>query len=130
MRTPHREKELELADERVAQKRYSQELEAKAQQPIPVQGPRSKFWTGTGMPASRVMPTGQLVGRVALATPDPDLAGGSDFYIGEGRAEIERGQCIQLGSPRRLHVLRGHPSPRMVQRGRGDPRLRASKWSD
>jgi hypothetical protein len=61
MRTPHREKELELADERVAQKRYSQELEAKAQQPIPVQGPRSKFWTGTGMPASRVMPTGQLV---------------------------------------------------------------------
>jgi hypothetical protein len=99
MRTPHREKELELADERVAQKRYSQELEAKAQQPIPVQGPRSKFWTGTGMPASRVMPTGQLVGRVALATPDPDLAGGSDFYIGEGRAEIDGVNVYSWAAP-------------------------------
>ena len=130
MRTPLKEKELELADEQVAQKRYSQNTGSQGPATDSSPGPRSNFWTGTGMPASRVMPTGQLVGRVALATPDPDLAGGSDFYIGEARADIDGVDVFELGSPRRLHVLRGHPSPRMVRRGRGDPRLRASKWSD
>jgi DNA helicase II / ATP-dependent DNA helicase PcrA len=107
MRTPRREKELELADEQVAQKRYSQKLEAKAQQPILVQGPRNKFWTGTGMPASRVMPSGQLVGRVALATPDPDLSGGSDFYIGEARAEIDGVDVYSWAAPVACTFFRG-----------------------
>jgi DNA helicase II / ATP-dependent DNA helicase PcrA len=90
MSTPREAKELELADEQVAQKRYSQILEAKARRPILVQGPRNTFYTGTGKPAPRVMPTGQLVGRVALAISDPDLGGGSDFYIGDpGRADID-----------------------------------------
>ena len=46
MRAPLKEKELELADEQVAQKHYSQILEAKAQQPISVQGPRQQFLDG------------------------------------------------------------------------------------
>ena len=107
MSTPLKEKELELADEQVAQKRYSQKLAAKAQKPILVQGPRNKLWTGTGMPASRVTPTGQLVGRVALATPDPDLAGGSDFYIGEARAEIDGVDVFSWAAPVACTFFRG-----------------------
>lgn len=99
MRTQLKEKELELADEQVAQKRYSQKLAAKAREPIPVQGPRNKLWTGTGMPAPRGMPTGQLVGRVALAISDPDLAGGSDFYIGETRADIDGVDVFSWAAP-------------------------------
>ena len=107
MRAPLKEKELELADEQVAQKRYSQILEAKAQQPISVQGPRSIFWTGTGMPAPRVIPTGQLVGRVALATSDPDLADGSDFYIGETRADIDGVDVFSWAAPVACTFFRG-----------------------
>jgi hypothetical protein len=107
MSTLLKEKELELADEQVAQKRYSQKLAAKAQKPILVQGPRNKLWTGTGMPASRVTPTGQLVGRVALATPDPDLAGGSDFYIGEARAEIDGVDVFSWAAPVACTFFRG-----------------------
>jgi DNA helicase-2/ATP-dependent DNA helicase PcrA len=107
MRTPLEEKELELADEQVAQKRYSQKLEAKAQQPIVVQRPRNNLWTGTGMPASRVMPTSQLVGRVALAISDPDLAGGSDFYIGETRADIDGVDVFSWAAPVACTFFRG-----------------------
>lgn len=107
MRTPLKEKELELADEQVAQKRYSQKLAAKAREPIPVQGPRNKLWTGTGMPAPRGMPTGQLVGRVALAISDPDLAGGSDFYIGETRADIDGVDVFSWAAPVACTFFRG-----------------------
>jgi DNA helicase-2/ATP-dependent DNA helicase PcrA len=107
MRTQRKEKELELADEQAAQKRYSQKLEAKAQQPVVVQRPRNNLWTGTGMPASRVMPTGQLVGRVALATPDPDLDGGSDFYIGEARADIDGVNVYSWAAPVACTFFRG-----------------------
>ena len=107
MRTPLEEKELELADEQVAQKRYSQKLEAKAQQPILVQRPRNNLWTGTGMPAPRVMPTGQLVGRVALAISDPDLDGGSDFYIGEARADIDGVDVFSWAAPVACTFFRG-----------------------
>jgi DNA helicase II / ATP-dependent DNA helicase PcrA len=82
-------KELDLADEQTTQRRYSRELAAKALQLIQVQGPRNNFWTGTGMPARGTMPTGQLIGRIALANPDPDLNDGSDFYIGEARADVD-----------------------------------------
>ena len=107
MRTRFEKKELELADEQVAQKRYSQKLEAKARQPILVQRPRNNFWTGTGMPAPRVMPTGQLVGRVALAISDPDLAGGSDFYIGEARADIDGVDVFSWAAPVACTFFRG-----------------------
>ena len=107
MRMPLKEKELELAAEQVAQKRYSQILTAKARQPILVQGPRSNFWTGTGMPAPADMPTGQLVGRVALVTSDPDLGGGSDFYIGEARADIDGVNVYSWAAPVACTFFRG-----------------------
>jgi hypothetical protein len=107
VRTPPKEKEFELADEQAAQKRYSQILEAKARQPMPVQRPRNNLWTGTGMPASRVMPTGQLIGRVALAAPDLDLDGGYDFYIGEARADIEGVNVYSWAAPVACTFFRG-----------------------
>jgi hypothetical protein len=107
MRTLLKEKDLELADEQVAQKRYSRVLEAKASQPILVQGPRSLFWTGTGMPAPRAMPTGQLVGRVALVISDPDLGGGSDFYIGEARADVDGVEVFSWAAPVACTFFRG-----------------------
>jgi DNA helicase-2/ATP-dependent DNA helicase PcrA len=107
MRAQLEKKELELADERAAEKRYSLMLAAKAQQPIVVQGPRSKFWTGTGMPAPRDMPAGQLVGRVALVISDPDLAGGSDFYIGETRADIDGVDVFSWAAPVACTFYRG-----------------------
>ena len=107
MRTPLKEKELELADEQTAQKRYAETLEAKARQPIPVQRPRNNLWTGTGMPAPRVTPAGQLVGRVALAIPDPDLDGGSDFYIGETRADIDGVNVYSWAAPVACTFFRG-----------------------
>ena len=107
MRTRREDKELELADEQVAQKRYSQILAAKARQPNLVQGPRNNFWTGTGMPAPRDMPTGQLVGRVALVTSDPDLGGGSDFYIGEARADIGGVDVFSWAAPVACTFFRG-----------------------
>jgi DNA helicase-2/ATP-dependent DNA helicase PcrA len=107
MRTPFKEKELELADEQVAQKRYSQKLEVKARQPILVQRPRNNLYTGTGMPVARVMPTGQLVGRVALTISDPDLAGGSDFYIGEARADIDGVDVFSWAAPVACTFFRG-----------------------
>jgi DNA helicase II / ATP-dependent DNA helicase PcrA len=105
--TTLKEKELELADEQVAQKRYSQKLEAKARQPILVQRPRNNLYTGTGMPAPRVMPAGQLVGRVALVISDPDLAGRSDFYIGEARADIDGVDVFSWAAPVACTFFRG-----------------------
>jgi DNA helicase II / ATP-dependent DNA helicase PcrA len=107
MRTRREDKELELADEQVAQKRYSQILVTKARQPNLVQGPRNNFWTGTGMPTSRDMPTGQLVGRVALAISDPDLGDGSDFYIGEARADIDGVDVFSWAAPVACTFYRG-----------------------
>src|SRR6516162_6345014 len=108
MRAPLKEKELEVADEQVAQKRYSQKLEAEARQPITVQAPRNDFWTGTGMPAPRVTPAGQLVGRVALAISDPDLARGSDFYIGQARADIDGVDVFSWAAPVACTFFRGN----------------------
>lgn len=107
MTVPRKEKELELADEQVAQKRYSQILEARARQPVLIQRPRNNLWTGTGMPAPRVMSTGQLVGRVALATTDPDLDGGSDFYIGETHADIDGVSVFSWAAPVACTFFRG-----------------------
>lgn len=100
-------KDLELADEQTAQMRYTQKLQAKARQPLLVQGPRNKFWTETGMPAPRGMPHGQLLGRIALAEPDPDLDGGSDFYIGEARADVDGINVYSWAAPVACTFFRG-----------------------
>lgn len=105
MTMPH--KELELADEQTAQKRYSKKLEAKAWQPKQIQRTRNNFWTGTSIPASRGMPSSQLIGRIALAYPDPDLDGGSDFYIGEARGDIGGVPVFSWAAPVACTFFRG-----------------------
>lgn len=82
-------KELELADEQTAQRRYSKELQDRAHKSKYVVDPTSNPWTRTGMPAGGTAVDGRLVGRVALASPDPDLEGGSDFYIGDVHASFD-----------------------------------------
>ncbi|MEO9096544.1 MAG: AAA family ATPase [Microbacteriaceae bacterium] len=83
-------KELDLEDERTAQKRYAKLLRDKASRLSGYQGPRNGLWTGTGLPAQREISTGELVGRIGLVGPDHYvLDGQSDFYIGERYAEFD-----------------------------------------
>jgi DNA helicase II / ATP-dependent DNA helicase PcrA len=105
MTIPH--KDLELTDEQTAQKRYSQKLKAKARQPIQIQRTRNNFWTGTSIPARQGLTSGQLIGRIALAHPDPDLDGGSDFYIGESRADIDGIHVFSWAAPVACTFFRG-----------------------
>lgn len=80
----------ELNDERSAEQRYSNAMQRRAQQPLPTQGARSTYWTGTGQPKVREAAVGELVGRVALSSPDPVyLEGRSDFYIGSGHYDLD-----------------------------------------
>lgn len=82
-------KEQELIAEQTAQRLYSRELQARSQAPRRLEGPANGIWVGTVKPAPRVLPDGHLIGRVAIANPDPDLGGGSDFYIGETHASFD-----------------------------------------
>jgi hypothetical protein len=100
-------KELELADEQTTQRLYAQKLRDRAQHPVHVQGPRNNLWTGTGMPAPRATPNASLVGRVALTSPDPDLEGGADFYIGEAHANIGGVPVFSWAAPVACTFFRG-----------------------
>ena len=81
-------KQLEIEDERTAEKQYAKVLRDKASQPSGYEGPANSFWTGSGVPKKRPVFTGELIGRVALVRPDELLDGGSDFYIGETYSKI------------------------------------------
>ncbi|MDT0169736.1 UvrD-helicase domain-containing protein [Pseudarthrobacter sp. BRE9] len=76
-------RELELENERAAQKRYAQKLEEGRQYFSSVSGPRNSLWTGTGVRPQPPVFDGQLVGRIALAQPNQIIDGNSEFYIGE-----------------------------------------------
>lgn len=83
-------KAMELEDERTAQKQYRKVLRKSATTPVAFSGPANLQWTRDGMPKSRKIADGDLVGRVALIRPDEDvLDGGTDFYIGESFAKID-----------------------------------------
>ncbi|MEU7887781.1 AAA family ATPase [Microbispora bryophytorum] len=101
-------KQLDLEDERTAQKRYRRKVQDRASRPITHQGPRSNFWTGTGLPQKSAMPFGDLVGRVALRQPHELLDGNSDFYIGETRADVDGIQVYSWAAPVACTFFRGH----------------------
>ena len=46
-------KELELEDERTAQKQYAKVLHEDASRPSAYQGPRNSLWTRSGLPEQR-----------------------------------------------------------------------------
>ncbi|WP_432872517.1 AAA family ATPase [Microbispora rosea] len=100
-------KQLDLEDERTAQKRYRRKVQDRASRPITHQGPRSIFWTGTGLPQKPAMPFGDLVGRVALRQPHELLDGTSDFYIGEARADLDGVQVYSWAAPVACTFFRG-----------------------
>ncbi|MEO3748401.1 hypothetical protein [Plantactinospora sp. B5E13] len=100
--------QLDLEDERTAQRRYRRVVRDRASQPVTHQGPRNNFWTGTGLPQNSVMPFGALVGRVALRQPHPDLfAGGNDFYIGETYAKLDGVHVFSWAAPVACTFFRG-----------------------
>lgn len=105
-----RDQELELADEQTAQRRYTRELRRKYGQPRAYQTTRNQVWLEDG-PAPRAVPNGQLIGRVALSRPDPDL-GGADFYIGAARAAVDGVNVYSWAAPVACTFFRGtrhHP---------------------
>lgn len=101
-------KELDLEDERTAEKRYAALLRERASRPLAYQGPRNGLWTGTGLPSRREAPAGELVGRVALVGPDEwVLDGQSDFYIGEKHAEFDGTLVFSWTAPIACTFYRG-----------------------
>ncbi|WP_435126086.1 AAA family ATPase [Micromonospora tulbaghiae] len=101
-------KQLDLEDERTAQKRYRRKVQDLARRPITHQGSRNNFWTGSGLPQSRVMPFGALVGRVALRKPDEELLDGQgDFYIGEAYANLDGVYVFSWAAPVACTFFRG-----------------------
>lgn len=101
-------KELELEDERTTEKRYAKALRDKANRPLAYSGPRNGLWTGSGVPSRPKVPTGELVGRVALAGPDHYvLDGASDFYIGEKHAELDGVEVFSWTAPIACTFFRG-----------------------
>ncbi|MGB3520651.1 MAG: hypothetical protein WBA50_04165 [Mycobacterium sp.] len=101
-------KELDLEDERTAEKRYAKVLREKASRASAYQGPRNSGWTRTGVPSPPNVPLGELVGRVALDGPDHYvLDGGSDFYIGEKHAELDGVAVFSWTAPIACTFYRG-----------------------
>lgn len=101
-------KDLELEDERTAEKRYAKTLQDKANRPLTYAGPRNGLWTGTGLPARPKTPVGELAGRVALTGPDHYvLDGASDFYIGEHHAELDGVEVFSWTAPIACTFYRG-----------------------
>lgn len=80
----------EVADERAAEKQYTEAMRRRSRAPIATQGPRNTLWTGTGQVRVPQAGFGEFLGRVALAGPDQDyLEGRTDFYIGDGHYELD-----------------------------------------
>jgi len=92
-------KDLELEDERIAEKRYAEKLRQKASKASPYQGPASTFWTKSGVPKPPKIPVGELVGRVALANPDDMLGNRNDFYIGEKHVDLDGIEVFSWTAP-------------------------------
>jgi ATP-dependent DNA helicase UvrD/PcrA len=81
------DREFELADEQAAQKRYAHAIDAKFSRPVHFE-PR-------------------LIGRVALANPQPELGGSADFYIGDTRASIDGFDVFSWAAPVACTFFRG-----------------------
>ncbi|WP_279100755.1 AAA family ATPase [Gordonia bronchialis] len=82
-------KDLEVEDERAVQRDYLARLRQLDKNIQGHEGPRNNAWTGTNKPSRRSHRVGELVGRVALAHPDPELGNMSEYYIGECHAHFD-----------------------------------------
>lgn len=101
-------KDLELEDERTAEKRYAKKLREKTSRPVTYDGPRNLSWTRDGLPRPRQVPIGELVGRVALQAPDHwVLDGGDEFYIGEKHLDLDGVEVFSWAAPIACTFFRG-----------------------
>jgi hypothetical protein len=101
-------KDLELEDERSAEKRYAKKLREKASRPVTFDGPRNLSWTRDGLPRQRQVPVGELVGRVALQAPDDwVLDGDKEFYIGERHLDLDGVEVFSSAAPIACTFFRG-----------------------
>ena len=82
-------KDLEIEDERAVQRDYLARLRQQDKTVQGHEGPRNNAWTGTSKPSRRSHRVGELVGRVALVHPDPELGNISEYYIGECYAHFD-----------------------------------------
>lgn len=78
---PERDHDRDVADEQAANSNYQESIRKAAGRNPEIAVPASSKWTGTGLPKSKHVSAGPLVGRVGLAGKD-DIVGSDDFYIG------------------------------------------------
>lgn len=88
------ERELELEDERVTERRYAEQLRKDERN-----RPRPRSWTGTKVPQLPDAVVGRFVGRVALRSPDELLGRRNDFYIGEKHTNVDGVEVYSWSAP-------------------------------
>jgi DNA helicase II / ATP-dependent DNA helicase PcrA len=88
------ERELELEDERVTERRYAERLHKDERN-----APRPYFFAGTKVPQLPDATVGRFVGRVALRSPDELLGRRNDFYIGEKHTNVDGVEVYSWSAP-------------------------------
>ena len=88
------ERELELQDESVTERRYAEQLRKDERNK-----PRPYSWTGTKVLQLPDAAVGRFVGRVALRSPDELLGWRNDFYIGEKHTNVDGVQVYSWSAP-------------------------------
>jgi len=88
------ERHLELEDERTNERRYAEQVRRKE-----ATRPRPYSWTGRKVPEPPKLPIGELVGRVAVHSPDELLGQRKDFYIGEKHATVDGVEVYSWTAP-------------------------------
>lgn len=102
------QKDLELEDERTAEKRYVKKLREKASRPVAYDGPRNLSWTRDALPRPCQDPGGELIGRIALRAPDHwVLDGRAEFYIGEKHLDLDGVEVFSWAAPIACTFFRG-----------------------
>jgi DNA helicase II / ATP-dependent DNA helicase PcrA len=88
------ERELELQDERVTERRYAEQLRKDERN-----RPRPYFFAGTKVPQLPDAVVGRFVGRVALRDPDELLGQRNDFYLGEKHTNVDGVEVYSWSAP-------------------------------
>lgn len=100
-------KQLELEDERTAQKRYRQKVQEQARRPMSYTAPANTIFTQDARPRVPNVPEGHLIGRIALVTPQTILGDRSDFYIGDRHITMDGVEVFSWAAPVSCTYFRG-----------------------
>jgi DNA helicase IV len=88
------ERDLELEDERTSERQYAEQLRKKE-----ATRPRPNRWSDRKVPEPLKLPIGELVGRVAVHSPDDMFGERKDFYIGEKHATVDGVEVYSWTAP-------------------------------